>query len=207
MTSSGHTQSGCREKGPNHQNNTLDHSFEHCTAVLDSSKYLIISPSPHNPPRIISHDECFQAFPVFRWSSTNLLLLCITVNGNKGQNGERLGTRLQVSQAWTILLLTSYGLLQFHTFSTCTYHSPTVVANTLRWLVHLLTLPALKNTLDVPKQKSFLFIPIALNSASQKVLGSRQASFGGRKDLYLRKMRYFAYVICKKAKFVMYVCI
>lgn len=47
------------------------------------------------------------------------------------------------------------------------------------------TLPGLKNTLDMPKRKSFLFIPTAWNSASQRVLGSRRASFSGRKALYL----------------------
>lgn len=46
-------------------------------------------------------------------------------------------------------------------------------------------LPGLKNTLDMPKRKSFLFIPTAWNSASQRVLGSRRASFSGRKALYL----------------------
>ena len=50
---------------------------------------------------------------------------------------------------------------------------------------HAHTFPALKNTLDMPKQKSLSSIPTALNRARLKVRGSSLANLAGRTSLYL----------------------
>lgn len=49
------------------------------------------------------------------------------------------------------------------------------------------TFPALKNTFDMPKQKSLSSIPTALKRARLKVRGSSLANLAGRTSLYLRK--------------------